>query len=698
MARTNFSRFDSFRLSRQLSLTVAVVAVFICLLLLRGPLMADPQATFFFKAQQLQAQGLTELALKHYRLISDLHPDSVYAPASLKAQADIVAGLARKNADNAQFQEAIGLYRRLADTYSSDRASGEALLTAAAIAKGDLRDAKQAQEILGQVLERFANNAGYASRATLQLGRLALENNQKDTAKVLLQRVLQNFPHLEEACAEAQYHLGVLYETLFKNRKAAEDAYHATYKRYPRTVWASNAQERLGLLVFQRTDKHPERLVLIEVEPVPDDGNTDGDGDDDILEALRPLLAARGLSYDATTLRGWSLTPFWAGFDPNNPGRVIKAPSAFNNVASNAGLIFDRRQGADEKAALIMLQRELDAARPAVIYNGTWRLVVGYDSEHQEVFVQSRGARVQALAVKEFLAGWKQKSPDGGPFTLMTFFARGEKTRISRLPPDKARDATSAIARGTAPVEIVNATPTLPTIDPRIAEPTPTPVPTPFPLGLTPVYVFQLKSLSTPNSHRRTLRNAVALMRQASAGNNDSALLNIEALDALATALEGVTQTSTAVANPTPQELPTSPVPLPEDETPTEEAVPTTAPLPAATSASTTSSSASKVQRVRQLSQWFGTPLQNWITARRNAASYLRGAAGPLRRSQLNQAADNLRLSIKELNAAAAALPSENLEENGQLSESARRALLEVARHVRAARAAEARAAQQMVM
>jgi tetratricopeptide (TPR) repeat protein len=701
MARTNFSRFDSFRLSRQLSLTVAVVAVFICLLLLRGPLLADPQATFFFKAQQLQAQGLTELALKHYQLISDLHPDSAYAPASLKAQADIVAGLARKNADDALFQEAITLYRRLADTYSSDRASGEALLTAAAIAKEDLRDRKQAQEILGQVLERFANNAGYASRATLQLGRLALESNQKDAAKVLLQRVLQNFPRLEEASAEAQYHLGVLYETLFKNRKAAEDAYRATYERYPRTVWASNAQERLGLLIFKSTDKHPERLVLIEVEPVPDDGNTDGDGDNDILEALRPLLAARGLSYDATTLRGWSLTPFWSGFDPNNPGRVIEAPfSAFNNVASNAGLLFDRRQGADEKAALVTLQRELDAARPAVIYNGAWRLVVGYDSEHQEVFVQSRGARVQALAVKEFLAGWKQKSPGGGPFTLMTFFAPGEKQRLSRLTPDKARNATGAIVRG-APIEIVNATPTLPTIDPRIAEPTPTPVPTPFPLGLTPVHVFQLKSLSTPDSHRRTLRRAVALMRRASASNNDSALLNIEALDALATALEGVAKTSTPLANPTPQELPTSPVPLPEGETPTGEAAPTTAPLPAATnsspSASTSSAaSASKVQRLRQLSQWFGAPLQNWIAARRNAASYLRAAAGPLRRSQLNQAANNLRLSIKELNAAAAALPSENLEENGQLSESARRALLEVTRHVRAARVAEARAAQQM--
>src|SRR5687768_8961948 len=149
MARSNSSRNDSSRFARHLSLAVAVVAVFICMmLLLRGPLMADPQATFFFKAQQLQAQGLTELALKHYRLISELHPESAYAPAALKAQADILAGSARKNADAVQFQEAITLYRRLADTYSSDRGSGEALLTAAAIAKDDLKDAKQTQEIL----------------------------------------------------------------------------------------------------------------------------------------------------------------------------------------------------------------------------------------------------------------------------------------------------------------------------------------------------------------------------------------------------------------------------------------------------------------------------------------------------------------------------------------------------------------------
>lgn len=680
-------------ISRQLSIAVAAVAVLVCfLLVLRGPLMADPQANFFFKAQQLQAQGLTELALKHYRLISEFHPESAYAPAALKAQADILAGLARKSEDKAQFQEAITLYRRLADTYSSDRASGDALLAAANIAKDDISDAVQAREILNQVLDRFPNNANYVSKATLQLGRMALDAGQKEDAKTRLQSVLQNFPRMEDACAEAQYYLGVLYETLFKKKQAAEDAYRATFERYPRTIWAANAKERLGMLIFQAGDKHPERLVLIEVQPVPDDG----DGDNGLLEAIRPLLAARGLSADPSTLRGWSLVPFWGAFDPNRPGRVVEAPfSAFNNVASNANLLFDRRVSADEKSALLSLQRELDAARPVIIYNGEWRLVVGYDSEHQEIFVQSRGARVQAMAVKEFLESWKQKAPKGAPFTLMTFYAPGEKERVSRLAGEKAKAATGGITRSTANP---NATPTMPTINPAVVEPTPTPIPTPVPLGLTPTYVFQLKPLSAPDAHRRTLHRAVALMRRARVGDNETALLNLDALDAVATALERVAKApATAVGEESPV---LSPVPKPEDDSTPENAAAT--PTPALTAAATATatpppSGAQKLERTRQLAQWFRGPLQKWVTARRDAASYLQSAAGPLRRAQLKGAATDLRLSISELSSAAAAMPAaDKLEENGALSDSARRALLEVARHVRAAREAEARAVEQM--
>ena len=693
------TRHKSFSLSRQLSIAISSVAVLICFLLLwNGPLRTDPQEVFFFKAQQLQTQGLLELALKHYHLISDLHPESAYAPAALKAQADILTGLARKNADRAQFGQAIDLYRRLADTYNSDRASGDALLTAAGIAKDDLGDATKAREILKQVLERFPNNAGYSSQATLRLGRLALDEGQKDDAKTLLQSVLQKYPRLADVCAEAQYHLGVLFETLFQKKEAAKDAYIATFEHYPRTVWAANAQERLGMLWYKAADKHPERLVLLEVPPVPDNG----DGANGILEALRPLLAARGLGADASTLRGWSLKPFWGAFDPNRPGRVVEAPfSAFINVVANAGLKFDRREGTDEKSALDDLQHELDTARAVVIYNGAWRLVVGYDSVRQEVFVQSRGARVQAFPVKDFLADWKSKAPDGGPFTMMTFYASGEKERVSRVSDDKAKIAATSITRTAITRTDQKATPTMPVISPRTVEPTPTPVPTPVPLGLTPIYVFELKPLSAPDAHRRALRQAVNKMRQSRMSDNDTALLNLDALDAIATALERVAKAPAATVGEE------SPVPLPESETLPEKLAPEKTAMPDATptllaqaAAPTpvpTVSATQKVQRARQLAQWFRAPLQSWVRARRDAASYLQGAAGPLRRAALKQAADNLRLSVNELSSAAAAMPlPDSLEENGALSEIARNSLLEAARHVRAARDAEARAVDQM--
>lgn len=689
MARTR-----SYSLStRQVTTVIASCAVFICLmLLLRGPLAPNPQANFFFKAQQLQAQGLIELALKHYRLISEHHPESPYAPDALKAQADIITGLARKNGVPAKFEEAIILYKRLADTYSNDRAAGPALLTAAAIADNDLNDTAQARALLQAVLERYPNNTAYASQATLKLGRLALNEGQKDEARTLLQSVLQSYPTIREACAEAQYHLGVLYETLFKNKLWAKNAYVATYERYPRSLWAATAQERLGLLYFKSSDEHPERMVLIEVDPLPDEGNSKNS----IMEALRPILAARGLSSDATTLRGWSLEPFWGAFDPRRPGRVVEAPfSAFNNVASSANLLYDRRQSADEKTALSALQSELDAVRPVMIYNGTWQLVVGYDSRQQEVFVLSRGARVQAISVKQFLADWKRRSNSVEPLTMMSFFAPGEKGRVSRVSNSKAQNAEGAIARGAvkpAPLVIGAAPP----------EPTPTPLPTQAPLlGLRPAFVFQLKPLSNPNAHRRALRRAVALMNRAGVGDKDSALLNLEALDALADELESLAKPAKTIAVAEMATAPPteSPVPLPEAEgtpiTPAATATPNAAPQ----TEIAPMQAPQKLARAQALRAWFGAPLQSWITARRDAASYLSVAATALKRPLLTQAAANLRTANSELAQAASLLsPTAQLGVAGTLSDEDRRLLTEAARHLRAAYQAEKNAVAEMAI
>jgi TolA-binding protein len=670
-------RSTSLSRTRAVALWVSGVAVFLFLLLLvRGPFSRDPQATFFFKAQELQAQGRTDLALKHYRLISEHHPESPFAPAALEAQANILTGLARKSGDLAQFSEAIALYRTLADRYGSDRAAGKALLAAGDVAANDLGDHKQAREIFGELLQRYPNNEAYASQATLKLGRLALEDGQENEARDLLQRVLQRFPRFRDACAEAQYHLGVLYETLFKNKLWAENAYRATFERYPRTVWAVSAQERLGMLIYQDAGQRPARLVLIEVEPLPDDTSKNG-----ILAALRPVLAARGLDAGAATLRGWSLAPFWGAFDPANPGRVVEAPfSDFNNVASSANLHY-LVEAPDAKNALDALQQELDLGRPVVIYNGAWQLVVGYDSAHQQVLLQTRGSRVQAVPVKDFEAEWKRRAPSGKPFTMITFFAPGEKARLRRVPQNEAAATTNAIVReSTKPTPLV--------VGP-ITAPTPAPTPTPRiapQMGLTPAFVFQLKPLSTADAHRRALRRAAELMRRARAADNSSVLLNLEALAALSGELERLAGEAAPVA---PVATPTeSPVPLPEGE-----AAPIENPTPAPTAKTpaplATPNAAQNLARAQSLAKWFGAPRGSWINNRRDAAAYLDSAGAALRRPALNEAAENLRAAIEELNRIT--LPT-SLAENGALSDEARSALTEAARHLRAARDLEKKA------
>lgn len=668
--------------------------------LLRGLLAPDPYAGFFYKAQQLEARGLTELALKHYRLLSDSHPESAFAPAALEAQANLLTGLGRKSGKRVQLEEAITLYRRLADTYANHRAAGRALIAAGDVAANDLQDRATARVIFKDVLTRFPNNDFYASQATLKLGHLSFDEGKKDEARTLLQRVLQRYPTFPDACAEAQYQLGVLFETLFKNKTWAENAYRATIARYAATVWAANARQRLGLLIYQMSStRHPDRLVLIETQPLPDDT-----GDDDrfargtLTAALRPILAARGLDADVTTLRGWSLEPFWAAFDPGRPASVSASPlSPFNNIADSAGLFYDRRQNTNGGAALLDLQRELDAVHPTVIFNGQWQLVVGYDSEHQQVLLQSRGARVQKVSVKQLQEGWKRKAPDGGSFTLLSFYAPGERARVRRLPGNVA---DAAVAR-------IESTDGKPLVIGPVGTPEPTPIATAPPLlGLRPTFVFELKPLSSADAHKRALRRAATLMLRARDGN---VLLNLEALNALAGELERLGTPPGVVPKATP-ELPLpqpaiEPTAAPEEAFPLDESA---VPTPTATTAPEATLSppinvpnvpvnaARQVARAEALLGWFRAPLQRWIGARRDGAAYLDVAAAALRQPQLGRAADDLRASITALGRAAAALPSANTLGGSTLSPAARRGFAEAARQLRAARELEKRAVAAM--
>jgi TolA-binding protein len=644
------------------TLLTGIVLGLLCLLLLRLLLTPDPAGNFFARAQRLEADGQWELALKHYDVVVQTHPESPYAPRALKQQGDILSGLARRAGDEKGFRRSLETYERLANNYPENPLAGEALLAAGTIATTDLRDTKSARRIYSAVLERYPNNQDYYSEGLLRLGRLALIEGNGKLAQSLLQRVLQRYVRFPERCAEAQYHLGVAYQTLFKNKQWARNAYEATMQRYPQSVWAGNARERLGLLVWDETrGQVPARRVMIKVAPLPDEGFASGS----LLAALRLLLAARGIEAGSAVLEGWSLTPFYCGFVPSAPSHVVTAPfNEVENIAGNVGLNYTTISSKDEKSALGALQRELDLAHLPIVYNNGWTLAVGYDSDQNQVFLQNHGASFETLSVKDFSKTWQKAPPGGGNFTLLSFHTPGEHA-----------------ASGPKPRVIANIDETTPT--PR---PTPTALPGP---AMTPAFIFELKPLSTANTHRRALRNATSIMRQA---GSDKTLLNVEALSAIAGELARLAVRPTEPVSPVPvpenaaDDVDQSTEPLPEDPA-------TVMPTPAP-EIKIRRSPGNALPRTRSLLGWFGTPLQHWINTRRGAAAYLDSAANSLNNPALTRAAKDFRAGITALENAADAMPrADHLSDDGkELNEDARRGLEIAAREVANARDAERRA------
>ncbi|HVF09691.1 MAG TPA: tetratricopeptide repeat protein [Abditibacteriaceae bacterium] len=637
-----------------------VVIGLLILGLLNLLLQPDIAGNYFTRAQSFEAKGQWELALRHYDMIIATHPKSSYAPRALNQKGDILSGLARRAGDQAGFRRAIATYEHLATAYPENPLAGEALLSAGAVAMTDLHDTKTARRIYTAIKDRYPNNQEYSSESLLRLGRIALMERNGKQAESLFKKVLQRYPRFVDRCAEARYHLGVVYETLLKNKEWARNAYEATLNSYPQSIWAGNARERLGLLVYEVTrGLGPARRVLLEVAPLPDESSDAGS----LLGALRLLLAARGIEAGDAVLRGWSSAPFYCGFVPSRPERVVTAPfNAVENIAASAGLRFVSISSADKTSALQALQREIDLARLPVVYDNGWTLAVGYDSDRNQVFLQNHGARFETVAVKDFSATWQKAPPGGKSFTLLSFHAPGE--RSAAKPTPRALSVTDDIV------------------------PTPRPTATPLPgPATTPTWIFQLKPLSMNNAHRRALRHAVSLMRNP---GSDKTLLNLAALEAISGELARL-----AVR-------PISPVPVPEggvsDEFPDPDAPlqeqPATDPTPVARS----EASRNVLPRTRAVLGWFGAPLQRWINARREAAAYLDSAGNALDSEELSRAAGEFQKSITALQNAAAAVPrADSLSGDGQtLSDNARRGLESAAREVAAARDAERRAVTAM--
>jgi tetratricopeptide (TPR) repeat protein len=574
---------------------VAVAVVLTLYLALRP----DPAATNFYRAQKLQSAGQSESALRLYSLVASATGSS-FAPLALQQKGEILTGLARRSGDDKQYRAAIAAYAQLARDYPTHSLAGQALLAAGDIAANDLRDGQSATGFYQSVLENYPANADYASQATLRLGRIALQDGDGARAQKHFTRVLQEYSRFPERCAEAQYQMGVAFETLLNSKASARSSYETTVKKWPDSVWASSAKERLAMLFYTGSANRPARRVLLEIGTLPPAAS-----DDSRLAVLKLLLSARGLETGEAVLRGWSLTPFRAGFSPEKPERKISGEANFAVIAANAGLVFSSQKSDDPARALVKLRDELDAGHAPFVKLDGWALIVGYDSSRDEITFQKPGGERTSVPSKEFALEWRKSD-----YKFLSFHAPNEKLTAKNPPKPTTGDA---------------------------------------PALTVPLYVYELPKLSTKNTHRRVLRRAVEMMDRP---RENGVLLNLEALRALSQEIDSLAKAP-----------PISPIPKPE--IPREEgAEPQAGSTPGPETAAETNDALSLAQREKRwksLRAWFGAPLQNWINARRDAAAYLEIAAKDLNDARLQKAAAEYRESILSLQRAARDLPAANI-------------------------------------
>ena len=411
--------------------------------------------------------------------------------------------------------------------------------------------------------------------------------------------------------------------------------------------------------------------VIIDVPSVPPLDLNDPGG---MLGALRLALGARGLNVGETTMRGWTLTPFYTGYQANEPGQIVKLPDVqWKNIVANAGLRYAPLSGGDSASALRDLQSELKLAQPPLIFNGRWNLVVGYDSSRSLVFLQN-DAQLETISASELTASWKTTSPIGGAYGMIGF-------RVPGQLPTLSTQTSRVQAR-------LQATPLPKSIDSPNLAPTPAPTATPLPGQDTPTFIYELKPLSLKEAHRRALQRAVLLMKRPQAGRT---LLNLEALSQIARECQLLSRapmvaTPGEFAPPAFEDAPArAQLPAPDENLNAD---------PANTPAPTIAPTAPPTQRdngriARGLLDWFGGPLDNWITARRGAAAFCDQAANDLTSKSLQNAARQFRQSIVHLETARAILPARSRLDDAQLDAVTRRAFAAVAREMSAAYEAE---------
>ena len=638
-------------LSRLFPFSAIALSLGLFMWLLLSP---DPVGNMFLQAGQLELLGQIPPALERYQLIAAHHPESSYAPRALMRVGDLLAAQGRKSGDKAALRASVEAYLKLARLYPKDTFVLLSLQSAATIAIENLKDRPLARSVYGQIIKVNGPNSEVGAGARVKLAQLFIDEGNGKIAQAQLQGILRRWSNNATVGAEAQYLLGLCYETVFHKKDWASRAYDLVIARFPTSQWATDAKERLGLISFEIMRGVPTRRVLLDIAPLPDESEGNDAGDGAIWNALRLALSARGMSGDPTLIRGYSLAPFSAGLNLDNPGEEVNAKGdAWQNVAGAAGFRFSINGGGREDEALRELQDDLDAAHlPLVCWQNdgkaTWSLAVGYDSERGEVMLQNRGAQFDTLAAKAWAPLWKTPSTFGKNYTL-----------ISLVPKSKTPEKKPSL------------TPTPP--------PTPKPGQTPAPVvGGPPEFIWHIAPLSERVPIESTAHRAAILLLRS---GTDTRLLNVRALDFLATTLDGAVRELRAPApsvepTATPQPLATD-APSIYDPTPT----PAVTPVP--------SSPRELLARAQTLWPFWNAPAKDWIAKRRECANWCRLAALKTKDDRFNRAADAFEQSADALERAAQSALALNAQSLGEDSN----ALESIASECRRARDAERSAA-----
>lgn len=644
--------------SRVLTGTAIVVVLGLFAKLILTP---DPEGDFFLKAGRLEHSGATALALKNYELIVARHPNSPYAPRALLRIGDLLAAQGRQSGNKTILRQSVEAYVKLARSYPQDASALPALESAGTIASQDLSDRPLARGIYAQIIRTNGQESEIGATAIVKLARLSIQDGDGERAKALLIEVLRRWKTNVTIGSEAEYFLGLCYETVFRNLDWATRAYDDVIHSYPNSQWVGDAKERLGLIEFHKSQgRKPTRRVMLNIQPLPDNTDAVGDNDNSMWNALRLVLAARGLSGNTTLLQGYSLTPFYAGLDLNNPGAVVNSQAdAWSNVASAAGFRFTIEGGGKSEEALRNLQDDLDVAHLPLVYwqdggQGRWSLAVGYDTERGEVMLQNRGAQFDTLAVPAWSPKWKVQSSFGKNYTVISFFIP------SKIPNPKL-------------------TPT--------PAPTPQPGQTPAPLvNGPPSFVWSFAPLKESVPIGRTAEQAAMLLLRS---GNTSRLLNANALGFLANTFDAAAheaRLSSPVAQSTVAPDPTATT---TTEGSTENSIYDPTPTPAPTQIETAPVSSEQVARAQKLWAFWNAPAANWIAKRHNAAQWCRIAALKTNNPRFNKAADLFDQSADALEYASLEAKSRDVSSLGDNP-----AILEnLARACRKARNAEREAA-----